>query len=99
MKTSLRALSKNLLINIKNLPDIEISGISLNSSKIRPGDLFIAISGSKADGHDFISEAIDNGAKAVVTNGRNIDGLNIPQLKVNNPRKAASIIASNFYQK
>ena len=98
MKTSLRALSKNLLINIKDLPDIEISGISLNSSKTKPGDLFIAIPGSKADGHDFISEAIDNGAKAVVTNGRNIDGLDIPQLKVNNPRKAASIIASNFYQ-
>ena len=47
MKTSLKALSKNLLMDIKDLPDVEISGISLNSSKTKPGDLFIAISGLK----------------------------------------------------
>ena len=98
MKKSLRELSKNLIKNINDVPDLKISGVNIHSSKIRPGDLFIAISGSKYDGHNFIPEAVKNGAKAIITNGRSFEDLTVPQLKVKNPRKAASIVAANFYQ-
>ncbi len=43
-----------------------ISGIHFDSRKIQPGFLFVAISGTQTDGHDFIENAIDNGAAVIV---------------------------------
>ena len=45
---------------------LKIEEISINSKTVRPNTLFIAISGANADGHDFIEEAIRNGASAIV---------------------------------
>ena len=66
MKKSLRELSEKFVENISDVPDLKISGVNIDSTKIKPGDLFIAISGSKYDGHDFIPEAIKNGAKLLL---------------------------------
>ncbi|HRO67207.1 MAG TPA: Mur ligase domain-containing protein, partial [Pseudobdellovibrionaceae bacterium] len=56
------------------LPDLEIKGLSSDARKVEPGFLFVAIKGSKADGHDFIPEALRNGAVALVVQ----DGARIP---------------------
>ena len=41
--------------------------IKIDSRKIKPGDIFVALPGSTVDGHDFVSKAYENGAiKAVV---------------------------------
>ena len=48
--------------------DVIISGINTNSKKISPGDLFIAIKGEKYDGHNFIKDAEDKGASAIIVN-------------------------------
>jgi UDP-N-acetylmuramoyl-L-alanyl-D-glutamate--2,6-diaminopimelate ligase len=47
-------------------PDVEIQGIVYDSRRVRPGYLFVAIRGHALDGHDFIGQAIQNGASAVV---------------------------------
>ncbi|UCH63742.1 MAG: UDP-N-acetylmuramoyl-tripeptide--D-alanyl-D-alanine ligase [Fidelibacterota bacterium] len=44
----------------------EIRGITIDSRKARAGDLFVPIVGSRADGHDFASEAMEAGAVAVM---------------------------------
>ncbi|MBN3039278.1 MAG: UDP-N-acetylmuramoyl-L-alanyl-D-glutamate--2,6-diaminopimelate ligase [Candidatus Omnitrophica bacterium] len=44
----------------------KIKGISVDSRRVRPGYLFVAIKGEKLDGHDFVRQAIENGAKAVI---------------------------------
>ena len=44
----------------------EISGISIDTRTLKDGELYIAIRGENLDGHDFISEACDRGASAVV---------------------------------
>lgn len=46
--------------------DLAINGITTDSKKVIPGDLFVAIVGAKVDGHDFIAEAEKNGAIAVL---------------------------------
>ncbi len=46
--------------------NIEIDNLQLDSRKVTPGSLFVAIRGSKLDGHKFIDKAIENGADAVV---------------------------------
>src|SRR2546423_7541454 len=45
---------------------LEVSGVSADSRKIRPGDLFVAVSGAKADGLRFVPEAVAAGAVAVL---------------------------------
>lgn len=46
--------------------DIDISGICDDSRKVKKGDVFICITGAWCDGHDYIGEAIDKGAAAVI---------------------------------
>lgn len=50
-----------------NLPGKwKASGVSIDSRKIKPGDLFIALKGENFDGHDFVKDALKKGAAAAV---------------------------------
>ncbi|MBT3180366.1 MAG: UDP-N-acetylmuramoyl-L-alanyl-D-glutamate--2,6-diaminopimelate ligase [Candidatus Marinimicrobia bacterium] len=97
MTKSLHTIAHTLFQPSQEIPDISISGIKLNSSQVKKGDLFIAISGTKLDGHDFIQDAIDSGANAVISNGRDVGELSVPQIKVANPRRATSIVSAEYY--
>jgi UDP-N-acetylmuramoyl-L-alanyl-D-glutamate--2,6-diaminopimelate ligase len=46
--------------------DLMIRSLQFDSRKAGPGDLFFAVKGSTSDGHDFISQAVRNGASAIV---------------------------------
>ena len=43
-----------------------ISGVTADSREVSPGNLFVAVKGTKSDGHDFIGKAIEAGATAVI---------------------------------
>ena len=63
------------LQNIKNnYKTFFFSGISFDSSQIKKNYIFFAIKGNKVDGNNFISSAISNGAKIIITE-KNINGL------------------------
>ncbi|HRF86541.1 MAG TPA: UDP-N-acetylmuramoyl-L-alanyl-D-glutamate--2,6-diaminopimelate ligase [Alloprevotella sp.] len=47
----------------------DITGVSIDSRKVRPGDLFVAVKGTLTDGHEYISKAIEKGAAAVLVSG------------------------------
>ena len=56
-------------INIVSLlgdADTIISNIGFDSRKITKGSMFVAVKGSRSDGHDFIRNAIDSGASAII---------------------------------
>ena len=62
---------KELLLGLEGLKargdlDIDIKGIAYNSNKVEEGYLFVAIKGFEQDGHEFINEAIENGAVAIL---------------------------------
>ena len=97
MNNSLFSLVEDLVQANKSYKKINISGIKTDSKQVTPGDLFIAVPGENFDGHDFIDQAIDNGASAVITNGREINIDPIPQIKVANPRKAVSHVSSKLF--
>ena len=46
--------------------DVEISGISYDTRTIQPGELFVALTGYKTDGHRFLREAVEKGAAVVI---------------------------------
>ena len=98
---------KNILIGIDGIKakgniDIEINGIDSNSKNIKPGYMFIAISGFSSDGHDFIKNAIDNGASVIVAeNTDKIKKANIPDditlIISENTREFLALSSCNFY--
>ena len=85
---------------MRNVPDISITGISIDSRAVKPGHLFVALKGGSVDGHDYIRNAVENGAVAVVGNedfvGR-IASRNPPYVGLENPRRALTWIAASFY--
>ena len=89
--------------------NVDITGIAYDSRRVKKGFLFVALKGFSQDGHDFIADAVENGAKAVVA--EDVERLPAPMqdtyrrqdhdvcvIKVKNSRKALSGIAVNFYE-
>lgn len=75
-----------------------IEGVQLDSRKVSVNHLFIAIKGELADGHDFIPKAIGNGAIVIICEIIPESQLKaITYIQVDDARKAAAVIASNFY--
>src|SRR5574341_1372696 len=80
----------------KPLPEIPVTSISIDSRAMKPGDLFVAMQGGVLDGHDFIPDAISRGA-AAVAGERDLHGLSIPYVRLENTRQALTWIAAAFY--
>ena len=74
----------------------EIEGIAYHSRQVKRDFLFVAIRGMEVDGHQFIEEAIERGAEAVLLEeAREIS--NRTMILVENSRQALAKISSNFY--
>ncbi len=78
------------------VPDVSISGISIDSRLVKPGYLFVAMKGGNADAHHYIPKAIENGAVAVVGE-RQINGLSVPYIQLESTRRALTWIAAALY--
>lgn len=76
-----------------NLADFQVRGIACNSKQVLPGFVFVAIKGSRADGNKFIGEAIDRGAKLVITDNSKKAGF----LAVKDTRRVLAKLAARFY--
>ena len=63
LKELLKAIT---VVDIKGNDDVQITGVNIDSRRIKDGHLFIAMKGTQVDGHKFIPKAIELGAKAVL---------------------------------
>jgi UDP-N-acetylmuramoyl-L-alanyl-D-glutamate--2,6-diaminopimelate ligase len=78
--------------------DPEISGITADSRKVEPGYLFVALRGNAADGADYVPAALEAGASAILTHAQaGIEQAGVPVLKLDDPRKALSMLAATLY--
>jgi len=76
--------------------DVDITGLTLDSRRVQPGDLFVAMQGGSVDGHDFIPKAIANGA-AAIAGEKEMDGLSVPYIRMEDPRRALTYLSAAFY--
>jgi len=77
---------------------IEIKDLQIDSRKVNPRSCFVAIKGTLVDGHQFIEQAIANGAVAIVCeNMPEIHNENIHFVLVENSAHALAVMAHNFY--
>ena len=77
--------------------DVVITGVAINASEVKSGDLFIALPGAKTHGINFIDQAISNGAVAVLSD-RKVD-CPIPSFVYPSPRNLVGTISDWVYGK
>ncbi len=95
----LKALLRGIPVSeVKGPKDVEITGLSINSKVIAPGNLFIALRGKDYDGADFVPEAIAGGAAAILVDMYNpFLKKGIAQIIVPDTRAILGALAGKFY--
>ncbi len=89
-------------------PDIDIDSVSSDSAKVEKGYMYVCIKGMHLDGHDFISEAVKNGACVIAAQTSSLSEFggaietellraNIPLISIPDTRAALPYIFSNLY--
>ncbi|MCW5801292.1 MAG: UDP-N-acetylmuramoyl-L-alanyl-D-glutamate--2,6-diaminopimelate ligase, partial [Deltaproteobacteria bacterium] len=71
--------------------DVAVAGVRSDSREVTAGDVFVAVRGLRADGHDFVPPAIELGAAAVVVE-RELPGLAVPQIVVGDGAAALGVL-------
>jgi len=81
----------------RELPqDPEITGVTADSRRVKPGYLFAALPGVQSDGRAFVSAALKAGAAAVIA-GEAIAGVRAPVVEAWDPRRAYALAAAAFW--
>lgn len=77
---------------------VTVSGIRIDSRKVQPGDVFVAIRGVQSDGHQFIDKAISLGAVVVICEEmpETLSAI-VTYIVVNNTQEAVAYMAHQFY--
>jgi UDP-N-acetylmuramoyl-tripeptide--D-alanyl-D-alanine ligase len=83
---------------MQNGASVEFQGISTDSRTLQPGDLFIPLRGDKFDGHDYLTQAIQRGAAACLSEEM-LGGMRVPVVKVNDTLKALGDLATAIRSK
>ena len=95
----LKELLKNITpLTVTGQSDIEITGVNIDSRRIKEGHLFVAQRGTQVDGHKFIPKAIELGAKAILCEDMpedKVDG--VTYIQVESTEDAAGKVATIFY--
>lgn len=90
------AITSSLLSGMSS--DVQVSGLTTDSRKIRPGDLFLALRGEHFDAHDFLTSVAQSGAAAVVAE-HVPPGFSLPALIVPDSKLALIEIARHWRKK
>ena len=91
-------LYKVHLLEVVGATDIAVSSIAIDSRKVIKGTVFVAIKGVAQDGHEYISKAIELGAKVIVCENMpalQVDGITF--IKVASTPEAVAFMAHQFY--
>ncbi len=92
----LKQLIKELEFTVKGSKETEITGISADSRTVAPGNLFLAKKGSAYDGTQFIPQAVNAGAAAIVTDLYD-PFLSVPQLIHPHVAQIEASLAARYY--
>ena len=83
---------------LHNGADVAVQGISSDSRTLQPGDLFVPLRGERFDGHDYLTQAVRNGAAACLSE-EVVAGLTIPVVQVRDTLQALGDLAHAVRQR
>jgi UDP-N-acetylmuramoyl-L-alanyl-D-glutamate--2,6-diaminopimelate ligase len=78
-------------------PAADVTGISYNTTTLRPGELFVAVAGTHVDGHDFAAKAVARGAAGLVVERPVTVSPDVPTIRVADTRLALAQLATAFF--
>ncbi|HEY3675149.1 MAG TPA: UDP-N-acetylmuramoyl-L-alanyl-D-glutamate--2,6-diaminopimelate ligase [Candidatus Tumulicola sp.] len=84
---------------IEGNPDTPISSIEVDSRRVRPGALFVALPGERNDGRAFAERAVAAGAVAVAAEGPIEVDSSVASVAVEDVRRALSVFAAEFFSR
>jgi UDP-N-acetylmuramoyl-L-alanyl-D-glutamate--2,6-diaminopimelate ligase len=90
----LEALLTNI-VEEASIPSIDITHLTSDSRQVVKGSLFFAVPGEKVDGHDFIEQAISQGAEAIIA--QKMEEVSVPFFKVSDTRKTLAQVSACFH--
>lgn len=99
-RTPLATLAQWLGAAVEGDPtDVTVTGVSLSSQRVRPGDLYAALPGARAHGVDFAAAAVEAGAVAILTDpaGAERAPAGVPLLVVDRPRAVLGRLAAHVH--
>lgn len=74
-------------------PSCSLSGVSTDSRNLSPGELFVPLRGARFDGHDYLMQAVQNGAAACLSE-EVVAGLSVPVVRVADTLQALGDLAA-----
>ena len=80
--------------------DTVLTGVSLNTAHVEPGDLYAALPGTRSHGADHVDAALEAGAVAILTDpdgAAKLDGIDVPTLVVPEPRSQIAALSAWFH--
>ena len=83
--------------NLDGHKELEVKGLGYDSRRIQAGDLFVAIRGHSQNGHDYLSDAIRNGAVALAAEEFRESYSGVSKIRVHDSREALAKLAARFY--
>lgn len=94
----LEELIESLIIrdSINYKKNLDIKGIAYHSARVEEGFLYVAIKGYITDGHNYVKNAEENGAVAIIVEDF-VKDCNLPQIKVENSRRSLSSLSAKYY--
>lgn len=78
-------------------PEVELTSVVYDSRRVMPGSVFVALPGTRTDGHEFVAEAVARGAAAVVVERATAVPPAVAVLEVESTRRALSAISAAVY--
>ncbi|MGN1157673.1 MAG: UDP-N-acetylmuramoyl-L-alanyl-D-glutamate--2,6-diaminopimelate ligase [Agathobacter sp.] len=84
--------------HISGETDIEIKAVAYDSRKVSEGSLFVCIRGYQSDGHNYIQNAIENGATALIVENVPDFPVKITVIQVSDAREALAHISAKWFQ-
>jgi UDP-N-acetylmuramoyl-L-alanyl-D-glutamate--2,6-diaminopimelate ligase len=99
LRKNLRQLFQDIpvgIITLEPIPEILVTGITHDSRRVEPGNVFVALAGENVDGHLYIDAAVAQGAAAVV-GMQALTDVPVPYVQVNDTRPALAYLSASFY--
>jgi UDP-N-acetylmuramoyl-L-alanyl-D-glutamate--2,6-diaminopimelate ligase len=97
LSTIVEALKREYLVVDAPAASPELTGITDDTRQLRQGMLYLAVRGTQADGHRYVSDAVARGAAAVVVESPQRAG--VPEVVVTDGRRAASAAAQAWFER
>lgn len=93
----LKDIIKGIDAKVHGTDEVEVKDIQFDSRRVTQGTLFVAQSGTRVDGHDYIAQAVASGAVAVICQSIPADAPKTSYVVVGDSSMALGLAAANFY--